>query len=185
MRGRKRSRTTLKNSVLTLLTREGSQSWKEIFTKIDWRENKKLVTECLDELRKQNMILRIEKSHKNVRYSLAETEDLTLSKSIRDRMHESDEMFPKVREEIAKSKYLTTSQATKFYADIIKRMLVNFTLNMESWVRAEEKWQDFAKQYIDEDFLIKFGLMLGDCGHANPIATDEALKYVRGILKIP
>lgn len=167
----------LKERVLAELSEKGSRRWNDLWN-LKLTKSRSRLAQCLEQLVAEGKIRKVKISHKNAKYILTEDfktfrEAQTLDKKLESSMKD----FLK---EISESPiYLKPEQLKAWFTSILLHYLGNFLHAMEYVVRAPQKFQGYARTWLLERFIDRFGRTLAVCGHTDQNATDLAIRIIK------
>jgi hypothetical protein len=151
------------------------QTWTELFKKIDWRGNKRFLSDCLVDLEKQKKIQKFEGT--KTRYAFAG--DIEILERTRLEILQRDKFFPRVRKEIRETKNDNDKQrVAAFYTAFMLGELSNYLKSLYACVETDEKWKDVMRFITLRYNVTGFAQLLADCKEANPEAFDESIGEV-------
>lgn len=119
-------------------------------------------------------LIKIKKTTKNSIFFF--TDDAKIVKEILRNSDIMDERFPAALKEISNSrKALEPSKASNFFEALVYRLLANFLVGLEGYVRAPESLRDLAFSMLIRQNVDKFAALLVEMGKAHPEGTEQCL----------
>lgn len=177
-RGIAQNKEVRKQKIIQFLAKQGVVQRKDIWhdKSFNWRKNNRLLIECLNDLEKENVIVREKRSHKKCFYSLAV--DKKMRDEIQNYMVARDNMFEKVRDSIKNaSTNLNRVEVRNFFEAFIYSMLLDFVKNQTNMVD-NPKFPILTKEIILKFDIEDFNMLLKDFYTSNPSAFEDVLEEV-------
>lgn len=178
---KKKNLTELKNWIIGKIEEKGEVRWKEL-----WNEglfkSPKVLSSCLTELEKENVIEKVKISHKDIRYRKSGSYDLLRILISSDK--QAEDLHPKVLWELRKMKIELTNpmERTAFITAMLIMELRNFLFALERTARAPTPLYTNWGLFLLGKLICRFGDRLAICGQTCPDETERALQIVYWVL---